>query len=84
VHARFKNSMPPALSSPQTLNPLPTQVNQKPVKMWGVEQALGGWAAAQRKFFDAGQILDRIQSEVGARRMERGKAGAVVQRHKAV
>jgi hypothetical protein len=51
--------------------------------MWGVEQALGGWAAAQRKFFDAGQILDRIQSEVGARRMERGKAGAVVQRHKA-
>ena len=53
------------------------------MKLWNVEQALGGWAAAQRKFFDAGMILDRIQSEVGARRMARGKAGKTVQRHKA-
>ncbi|KIY99437.1 Sulfate-binding protein Flags: Precursor [Monoraphidium neglectum] len=53
------------------------------VQMWNVEDALGGWAAAQRKFFDAGRILDRIQSEVGARRLARGKAGAVVRRHAA-
>lgn len=50
--------------------------------MWNVEASLGGWGAAQRKFFDAGQVLDRIQSEVGARRVERGKAGARVERHK--
>lgn len=51
--------------------------------MWNVEDALGGWVAAQRKFFDSGKVLDRIQSEVGARRVARGKAGAIVQRHKA-
>ncbi|GBF96023.1 hypothetical protein Rsub_08838 [Raphidocelis subcapitata] len=56
---------------------------QRSVKLWNVEDALGGWSAAQKKFFDAGQILDRIQSEVGARRMARGKAGAAVLRHAA-
>lgn len=47
-----------------------------------MEGKLGGWAAAQRKFFDAGMILDRMQSEVGARRMAKGKAGAAVLRHR--
>jgi hypothetical protein len=55
----------------------------RPVRLWSVEDALGGWAVAQRKFFDAGCILDRIQAEVGARRMAQRQAGAVVQRHAA-
>lgn len=63
------------------LPPLLSQAGQRPVKMWNVESSLGGWGAAQHKFFDAGQVLDRIQSEVGARRVERGKAGARVERH---
>lgn len=54
---------------------------QKAIKMWDVEGSLGGWSSSQKKCFDAGQILDRNQSEMGARRMERGKAGAVVWRH---
>lgn len=45
------------------------------VKMWTVDKELGGWAAAQRKFFDAGQVLDEIQSDVGARKMAARKAG---------
>eukprot|EP00775_Hariotina_reticulata_P005802 gene5802-6042_t len=48
---------------------------QAQVKMWTVDQQLGGWAAAQKKFFDAGQILDEIQVDVGARRMQARKAG---------
>lgn len=60
------------------------QAGSKAVKLWNVEDALGGWGPAQAKFFDAGCILDKIQSEVGARRMARGKAGAVVRRHSAV
>lgn len=51
-----------------------------PVKLWSVDRELGGWAAAQVKFFDAGQILDEIQADVGARRMEQRRAGLVLQR----
>lgn len=43
------------------------------IKLWTVDKELKGWAAAQRKFFDAGQILDQIQADVGARRMEERK-----------
>ncbi|KAI8471299.1 MAG: hypothetical protein J3K34DRAFT_417739 [Monoraphidium minutum] len=57
---------------------------QRTVRMWDVEARLGGWPAAQRKFFDAGRLLDAIQADVGARRLARGKAGAVVRRHTAV
>lgn len=67
--------------SPPTQPPR-TQAGQPPVKLWDVERALGGWPAAQRKFFDAGQVLDRIQAEVGAKRLARGKAGAAVTRHR--
>jgi ABC-type sulfate transport system substrate-binding protein len=45
------------------------------IKLWTVDQQLGGWATAQKKFFDAGKILDEIQADVGARRMESRKAG---------
>jgi hypothetical protein len=57
------------------------QAGRKAAKLWDVDAALGGWRAVQSKFFDAGRILDRIQSEVGARRVARGKAGEVVRRH---
>jgi ABC-type sulfate transport system substrate-binding protein len=50
------------------------------VKLWTVEKELGGWTAAQRKLFDAGQVLDVIQAEVGARRMEERRAGKAPQR----
>jgi hypothetical protein len=41
-----------------------------------VEAELGGWAAAQRRFFDAGAILDDIQSLVGRKRAEQRRATA--------
>jgi ABC-type sulfate transport system substrate-binding protein len=47
---------------------------QPSIKMWTVDKELGGWSAAQRKFFDAGQVLDEIQADVGARKMEARKA----------
>jgi ABC-type sulfate transport system substrate-binding protein len=47
---------------------------QPSIKMWTVDKELGGWAAAQRRFFDAGQVLDEIQADVGARKMEARKA----------
>lgn len=49
---------------------------QPSVKTWTVDRELKGWAAAQRRFFDAGQILDQIQADVGARRMEARKTAA--------
>jgi ABC-type sulfate transport system substrate-binding protein len=48
---------------------------QPNIKLWTVDKELGGWAAAQRRFFDAGQVLDEIQADVGARKMEARKAG---------
>ena len=72
---------PPPSSSPNAAPPFP-QAGRRAVKLWDVERALGGWAAAQRKFFDAGRVLDAIQAEVGAKRLARGQAGATVQRHK--
>eukprot|EP00882_Tetradesmus_deserticola_P032409 GHRQ01036780.1.p1 GENE.GHRQ01036780.1~~GHRQ01036780.1.p1 ORF type:complete len:150 (-),score=41.02 GHRQ01036780.1:190-639(-) len=47
---------------------------QPKIKVWTVDRELGGWAAAQRRFFDAGQVLDEIQADVGARKMEARKA----------
>ena len=52
-----------------------TQEGKPPAKLWSVEKELGGWPACQRKFFAAEQILDVIQAEVGARRMEERRAG---------
>jgi sulfate/thiosulfate transport system substrate-binding protein len=48
---------------------------QPPVKLWTVDELLHGWPAAQRKFFDAGEVLDEIQADVGARRMAARRAG---------
>lgn len=47
---------------------------QPSVKVWTVDKELRGWPAAQEKFFDAGQILDQIQADVGARKLEARKA----------
>ncbi len=42
-----------------------------------VDKELGGWAKAQAKFFDAGAILDDIQTAVGRKRAEqRAQAAA--------
>jgi ABC-type sulfate transport system substrate-binding protein len=46
------------------------QVGLPPAQLWTVDDVFGGWAAAQSRFFDAGQILDRIQEELGRRRVE--------------
>ncbi|WIA17546.1 hypothetical protein OEZ85_014375 [Tetradesmus obliquus] len=48
---------------------------QPQIKMWTVDKELGGWGSAQRRFFDAGEILDQIQADVGARKAEARKAG---------
>ena len=45
-----------------------------------VDKELGGWAAAQKKFFDAGAILDDIQSAVGKLRVEQRKAAQAAAR----
>lgn len=45
-----------------------------PVKMWSVDKELGGWDKAQAKFFDAGTILDSIQTAVGKKKMEERNA----------
>jgi hypothetical protein len=41
-----------------TLKPLPTQAHCVAVapKVWTVDKELKGWTAAQKKFFDAGQV----------------------------
>lgn len=44
------------------------QVGMPPAKLWRVDKELGSWAKAQAKFFDAGMILDEIQSYVGGLR----------------
>lgn len=48
-------------------------IGQPQIKLWTVDKELKGWAAAQHKFFDAGEILDQIQADVGARKMEARK-----------
>jgi sulfate transport system substrate-binding protein len=53
----------------------PRVLAMPPVKMWSVDKELGGWDAAQARFFDAGKILDAIQSAVGVRKMEQRRAG---------
>lgn len=45
-----------------------------PVKLWSVDRELGGWDKTQIKFFDAGAVLDQIQSAVGQRKQEQRKA----------
>lgn len=50
------------------------QQGQPSIKTWTVDKELKGWSAAQKKFFDAGQILDEIQADVGARKLEARKA----------
>ncbi|MEW5300457.1 MAG: hypothetical protein WDW36_003387 [Sanguina aurantia] len=53
------------------------QVGLPPTRMWEVDKELGGWTAAQAKFFNAGCILDQIQTEVGHRKAaERARAAA--------
>eukprot|EP00195_Chlamydomonas_chlamydogama_P009412 CAMPEP_0202890210 /NCGR_PEP_ID=MMETSP1392-20130828/709_1 /ASSEMBLY_ACC=CAM_ASM_000868 /TAXON_ID=225041 /ORGANISM="Chlamydomonas chlamydogama, Strain SAG 11-48b" /LENGTH=428 /DNA_ID=CAMNT_0049573747 /DNA_START=132 /DNA_END=1418 /DNA_ORIENTATION=+ len=46
------------------------QVGLPPSKLWNVDKVFGSWDKAQAKFFDAGQILDKIQEAVGKRRVE--------------
>ncbi|KAG1657790.1 hypothetical protein FOA52_008180 [Chlamydomonas sp. UWO 241] len=41
-----------------------------PTKLWNVDKVFGSWDKAQAKFFDAGQVLDRIQEAIGRRRVE--------------
>ncbi len=52
------------------------QRGQPSIKLWDVDKELGGWETVQAKFFDAGQVLDQLQAESGARRMaaQRGRA----------
>lgn len=38
-------------------------------KLWRVDERLGGWDAAQAKFFDNNRILDAIMNDVGARKL---------------
>mmetsp|Transcript_17073 Transcript_17073/g.51010 ORF Transcript_17073/g.51010 Transcript_17073/m.51010 type:complete len:512 (-) Transcript_17073:211-1746(-) len=46
-----------------------------PVKTeWSVEKMLGGWHAAQTKFFDEAAVLDKIQNEVGRLKMDQRQA----------
>ena len=46
------------------------------VRLWSVDGALGGWAAAQAELFDPGRVLDQVQADVGGRRMEAQRAEA--------
>nr|QKY15135.1 sulfate binding protein, component of chloroplast transporter (sulP) [Polytomella parva] len=39
--------------------------------LWSVDEELGGWHAAQKKFFDHNKILDVLQTEVGRLRVEK-------------
>lgn len=53
------------------------QTGLPPATLWQVDKELGGWAKAQAKFFDAGAILDDIQTAVGRKRAEqRAQAAA--------
>ncbi|KAG2486189.1 hypothetical protein HYH03_015151 [Edaphochlamys debaryana] len=52
------------------------QTGLPPAKLWQVDKELGGWAAAQRRFFDAGAILDDIQAHVGRLRADQRRGGA--------
>ncbi|PNW81708.1 hypothetical protein CHLRE_06g257000v5 [Chlamydomonas reinhardtii] len=56
------------------------QTGLPPANLWQVDKELGGWAAAQKKFFDAGAILDDIQSAVGKLRVEQRKAAQAAAR----
>ena len=61
--------------------PLPiSQIGLPPAKLWSVENELGGWEKAQVKFFDAGKILDVIQTEVATKKLEQRKAEQAVGR----
>ena len=63
-------SVTPAILREQLAGGLP------PVKtLWRVDRKLGGWRAAQVRLFDSGTVLDRIQREVGAARLEMQKRG---------
>ncbi|GFR43164.1 hypothetical protein Agub_g4213 [Astrephomene gubernaculifera] len=50
------------------------QTGLPPATLWQVDRELGGWDAAQAKFFDAGAILDDIQTAVGRKRVEQRRA----------
>ncbi|EFJ41961.1 hypothetical protein VOLCADRAFT_40475, partial [Volvox carteri f. nagariensis] len=50
------------------------QTGLPPAQLWQVDKELGGWARAQEQFFDAGAILDKIQSSVGQQRVAKQQA----------
>ncbi|KXZ50057.1 hypothetical protein GPECTOR_18g37 [Gonium pectorale] len=58
------------------------QTGLPPATLWQVDKELGGWAAAQARFFDAGAILDDIQSSVGKMRAAMREAAAVAARNR--
>ncbi|GIL85079.1 hypothetical protein Vretimale_9890 [Volvox reticuliferus] len=56
------------------------QTGLPPAQLWQVDKELGGWAKAQAEFFDAGAILDKIQSDVGKKRVVKQQAAAAAGR----
>ncbi|GLC34200.1 hypothetical protein PLESTM_000168800 [Pleodorina starrii] len=67
--------------NPRTCKEVATQqTGLPPAQLWQVDKELGGWAKAQEQFFDAGAILDHIQSDVGKLRVKKQQAAAAAGR----
>lgn len=39
-------------------------MGQPPARLWSVDHAFGGWAAAQARFFDAGKVRHEMRCDV--------------------